>query len=138
MSSSGGSYQGPIMTTAGPQIPNLPVAGADSTIGSPFEYGKFQNFLPDAKASGPNDMATGLRPEMFQYRSPSGVVAESGLSGQIQGLRDQLAQLQASSSSSSSSSSSNNQFGAAQSMSPAEYAQSQYQQLPPSTFYGSG
>lgn len=83
MSSSGdGGYQGPIMTSPGPAIPGLPVAGADSTIGSPFDYGKFQNFLPDIKSTGPNDVATGLRPDMFQYRSPSGAMAP----------RDQLAQ----------------------------------------------
>jgi hypothetical protein len=73
MSSSGGSYSGPISSPVGPPIPDLPVAGKDSTIGDPYEYGKFQSFLPDAKASGPNDMATGLRPEMFQYRKPTGV-----------------------------------------------------------------
>jgi hypothetical protein len=97
MSSSGGSYSGPISSPVGPPIPGLPVAGANSTIGSPYEYGKFQNFLPDVQASGPNPSATGLRPDMFTYRSPSGVVAQGGLSGEIQGLRDQLAQLQASS-----------------------------------------
>ena len=84
----------------------LPIAGKDSTIGSPFEYGKFQNFLPDVKAEGPNDMATGLRPEMFKYRSPSGVVAESDTGNQIGQLRDALAKLQAGQGS--------NQFGAAQ------------------------
>ena len=77
MTSSSDSYQGPISSPVGPAIPGLPVAGKDSTIGDPYEYGKFQNFLPDAKASGPNDMATGLRPEMFEYRKP---------------LRDQLAE----------------------------------------------
>ena len=109
MSSSGGSYQGPIASSAGPAIPNLPVAGADSTIGDPFKYGRFQNFLPDIQAEGRNPSATGLRPDMFTYRGPDGssgpgpgmAAASSGgdanLSGQIQGLRDQLAQLQASS-----------------------------------------
>jgi hypothetical protein len=78
MTSSSDSYQGPISSPVGPAIPGLPVAGKDSTIGDPYEYGKFQNFLPEAKGSGPNDMATGLRPEMFEYRKPNT-------------LRDQLA-----------------------------------------------
>lgn len=86
-------------------MPGLPVAGKDSTIGSPYEYGKFQSFLPEIKAEGQNDMATGLRPEMFQYKSPSGVVAQSDQGNQIQSLRDQLAQLQ-------SQRDAQNQFGA--------------------------
>ena len=71
MSSSGGSYSGPISSPVGPPIPDLPIAGKDSSIGDPYDYGKFQSFLPDAKAEGPNDMATGLRPDMFNYRKPS-------------------------------------------------------------------
>ncbi len=71
MTSSGDSYQGPISSPVGPAIPGLPVAGADSTVGDPFTYGKFQSFLPEPKGSGPNDMATGLRPEMLEYRSPT-------------------------------------------------------------------
>lgn len=80
----------------------LPVAGADSNIGSAYEYGKFQNFLPDIKADGPNDMATGLRPEMFEYRSPGGAQSGGGpapgggnAAGQVQQLRDALAAIQA-------------------------------------------
>jgi|KBSMisStaDraftv2_1062788.scaffolds.fasta_scaffold549773_2 hypothetical protein len=64
-------------------IPGLPVAGKDSSVGDPYEYGKFQSFLPEPKSSGPNDMATGLRPEMLQYRSPNG--------GGSDQLRNQLA-----------------------------------------------
>jgi len=108
MGSSGGGGGGYMVSPVGPPMPGLPVAGADSTIGSPFEYGKFQNFLPDIKSEGPNDVATGLRPDMFTYRSPSGVVAQGGGGGgnmaqnaaqgdvgnQIQELRNQLAQLQ--------------------------------------------
>jgi hypothetical protein len=89
---------------------DLPIAGKDSAVGSPYEYGKFQSFLPDIKAEGPNDMATGLRPEMFQYKSPSGVVAQSDQGNQIQSLRDQLAQLQAAQAKMGSGGS--NQFGA--------------------------
>jgi hypothetical protein len=59
-------------------------------------------------------MATGLRPEMFEYRSPGGGgVAESGTGmpgDQIQGLRDQLARLQ----SGLDQLGTKNQFGAAQ------------------------
>ena len=83
-------------------MPGLPIAGANSTIGDPYEYGKFQNFLPDIKAEGQNDMATGLRPHMFNYTKPNpggGVLpgttlGDSGASD-IQGLRDQLAALTA-------------------------------------------
>jgi hypothetical protein len=85
----------------------LPIAGKDSTIGSPFEYGKFQSFLPDlATDGGPNPMAKGLTSDMFQYKSPSGVVAQSDTGNQIKELRDALAKLTASSKDSS------NQFGA--------------------------
>jgi len=73
----------------------LPVAGAGSTIGSPWEYGQFQNFLPEIPAEGPAPSATGLKPDMFQYKSPSGVVAEGGANGQIEELRAALAKLQA-------------------------------------------
>lgn len=86
--SGGGGY---VSSPVGPAMPGLPIAGKDSNIGSPYEYGKFQNFLPDIKATGQNDMATGLRPDMFTYRSPSGVVAEGGAGNQIQSLRDELA-----------------------------------------------
>ena len=83
----------------GTPMPGLPVAGTDDAVKNPFEYGKFQNFLPEIKAEGVNDMATGLRPDMFQYKSPSGVVAESGgsnnFAADIQGLRDELAKLKA-------------------------------------------
>jgi hypothetical protein len=74
-------------------MPGLPIAGADSTIGDPYEYGKFQNFLPDVQAEGKNPSATGLRPEMFQYKKPSGVVDP-----EIQKLRNELAALKGSSS----------------------------------------
>jgi hypothetical protein len=71
-------------------MPGLPVAGKDSTVGDPHEYGTFQNFLPDIQAEGVNPSATGLRPEMFQYKKPQGVVDP-----EIQSLRDQLASLKA-------------------------------------------
>jgi len=98
MSSSGGGDGGIgallAMQAANP-MPGLPVAGANSTIGDPYDYGKFQNFLPDIQAEGQNPSATGLRPDMFVYRSPKGVVDQSDLGSQITGLRNQLAQLQA-------------------------------------------
>jgi len=93
-SSGGGGDSGLIgllsQARAGTPMPGLPVAGSANAVGDPFEYGKFQNFLPEPKATGPNDMATGLRPEMFQYKKPNGVVDP-----EVQGLRDQLATLQA-------------------------------------------
>ena len=58
-------------------MPGLPIAGKDSTIGDAYEYGQFQNFLPTIKAEGQNDMATGLRPEMFGYTKPSGANPEA-------------------------------------------------------------
>jgi hypothetical protein len=70
----------------------LPVAGKDSTIGDPYKYGQFQNFLPEPLTEGPNPMATGLRPDMFQYRKPG---SGAGADPEIQQLRDQLAQVQA-------------------------------------------
>jgi hypothetical protein len=75
MASSGGSSDGGIgallaMQAAQP-MPGLPVAGKDSATGDPYEYGQFQNFLPDVKATGQNDVATGLRPDMFAYRKPN-------------------------------------------------------------------
>ena len=89
----GGGNPALLMQNADP-MGGLHIAGKDSTIGSPFDYGKFQNFLPDIKADGPNDMATGLRPDMFEYKSPGGTV-DPGVGGQIQELRDALAKLQA-------------------------------------------
>jgi hypothetical protein len=72
----------------------LPVAGKDSTIGSPYEYGQFQSFLPEIKAEGQNPMATGLRPDMFQFKSPTGVTA-GGSGGGADAMRDVLAKLSA-------------------------------------------
>jgi len=120
MGSSGGGGGGyyPGAYGAASPMPGLPVAGADSTIGDPYEYGKFQNFLPDIKAEGINDMATGLRPHMFNYTKPNpggGVLPGNSLAGgggapaaaasqgnpvaadpnQTQALRDQLAALTA-------------------------------------------
>jgi len=93
MSSSGGDDGGLsslLAMQAAQPMPGLPVAGKDSTIGDPYEYGKFQNFLPDIKAEGRNDNATGLRPEMFAYQKP----VPGGGAGNT--LRDTLAQTVAS------------------------------------------
>jgi hypothetical protein len=70
-SSDGGGGFNPLAFGAATPMPGLPVAGAGGTIGDPYEYGKFQNFLPDIKAEGVNDMATGLRPHMFNYTKPN-------------------------------------------------------------------
>lgn len=125
MGSSGGGGGGyfPGMGGAASPIPDLPVAGKDSTIGDPYDYGKFQNFLPDIETdtlnpsttdhpliqnSGVNPSATGLRPYMFDYKSPRSNVTQGPATGgggggggggasssDIQDLRNQLAQLQA-------------------------------------------
>jgi hypothetical protein len=95
MGSSGGGDDGMaamMAMRAATPMPGLPIAGADSTTGDPYEYGKFQNFLPDVQAEGKNPSATGLRPEMFQYKKPSGVVDP-----EIEKLRNELAALKGSS-----------------------------------------
>jgi hypothetical protein len=74
MGSSGGGDGGLsslLMMQQGTPMPGLPVAGSANATGDPYEYGQFQNFLPDVKSEGPNDMATGLRPDMFQYKKPN-------------------------------------------------------------------
>jgi hypothetical protein len=95
MASSGGGGGGNPMALMGQNtpMPGLPIAGKDSSIGDPYEYGKFQNFLPDIKAEGMNDMATGLRPDMFNYNKPGangGTGADAG-GGAGDQLRDALA-----------------------------------------------
>lgn len=97
-SSKGGGGNPAALSMAAAPMPGLPIAGKDSTIGNPFEYGKFQNFLPDIPAAGegPAPSATGLTKEMFLYRSPSGVVEKSAGPGadEISSLRDALAKMQ--------------------------------------------
>ena len=74
----------------------LPIAGSESTIGSPYEYGQFQSFLPELSTDGsPNPMATGLSRDMLQFRSPTGTVAPNTGDGQIATLRNDLAKLRA-------------------------------------------
>ena len=101
MGSSGGGGDGGMGMMAlmgqGTPMPGLPIAGQGPGTDA-FKYGQFQNFLPDPVAEGENPMATGLRPDMFKYRSPGGVAAEgagAGGSDEIQALRDELAALKA-------------------------------------------
>jgi len=92
----GGGGNSAAMMMPGTPMPGLPIAGQGPGVDA-FKYGQFQNFLPDIKAEGMNDMATGLRPDMFKYRSPDGTAVGGGggnEDGQIQGLRDELAKLQ--------------------------------------------
>lgn len=102
MTSSGDGGGGYYPFSAATPQPGLPVAGSSSVIGDPYQYGKFQNFLPDIKGQGPNPMATGLKPEMFNYVKPNPTGAlpqapEPGASAaEVAALRDQLAALQAS------------------------------------------
>ena len=97
-SSKGGGGNPAMLASQAAPMPGLPIAGKDSTIGNPFEYGKFQNFLPDipGEGEGPAPSATGLTKEMFLYKSPSGVVEKSAGPGadEIQSLRDALAKMQ--------------------------------------------
>jgi len=78
--------------------PGLPVAGQGGGTGSdPFSYGKYQSFLPDITGEGPNPMATGLKPEMFDYKSPGGapppVLGGGEAPGAPNPLRDMLAKM---------------------------------------------
>jgi hypothetical protein len=111
MGSSGGGDSGyyPGMFGNAEPMPGLPVAGQGSGVNAQ-EYGQFQSFLPEIQAEGQNPMATGLRPDMFKYRSPTGVVAESNTGNQIEELRGELAKLKA-----ASEMGTKNQFGAGQS-----------------------
>ena len=88
----GGGNPGMLASNAAP-MKGIPIAGQEGGIGDAFNYGKFQSFLPDAKAEGPNDMATGLRPDMFQFKSPNGNVAGGTGGTQIEDMRDILAKL---------------------------------------------
>jgi len=96
----GGGNPAALYQNAAP-MGGLPIAGAESTIGSPYEYGQFQSFLPDVPTAEQHSQgqrapsATGLNSDMFQYRSPTGVVAESGVGNQISDLRGALAKLTA-------------------------------------------
>ena len=95
-SSGGGSGNPNLLNQNADPMPGLPVAGKDSTIGDPFQYGKFQSFLPDATAAG-GPLAHGLTPGMFNYNSPGTPAAAQpgGVGNQIQDMRNQLAQMQA-------------------------------------------
>jgi hypothetical protein len=78
-------------------MPGLPIAGQGAGV-DPTTYGKFQSFLPEPLAEGPNPMATGLRPDMLKFRSPGGGADASsggGTSGEIEALRGELAKLTA-------------------------------------------
>jgi hypothetical protein len=80
MGSGGGGGGNPaLLTQNAAPMGGLPIAGKDSNIGDPFNYGKFQNFLPDVPADGSAmPLAHGLTANMFQYRSPNGTVASGG------------------------------------------------------------
>ena len=76
MGSGGGGGSGNpalLMQNANP-MQGLPIAGQGGGVGNPLEYGKFQSFLPDIPAEGRAPSATGLRPDMFEYKSPTGVL----------------------------------------------------------------
>ena len=105
MGSDGGGGGNPaLLQMGGVPMGGLPIAGQGANI-DPFKYGKFQNFLPDVPSQADFDAgarapsAQGLTQEMFKYRGPDGSVDEGGGSpggatgADIQGLRDQLAQL---------------------------------------------
>lgn len=94
MGSSGGGGGNPsLMMQAASPMAGIPIAGQGGGVGNPFEYGYFQNFLPDAPAAGqPMQSATGLTSDMMQYRAPqSGQMAPSNADL----MRNELAALQA-------------------------------------------
>jgi hypothetical protein len=103
MGSSGGGGGNPaLLMQGGIPAQGLPVAGSGGSTVDPTNYGKFQNFLPDADAAGNFPLATGLKSDMFKFRSPngtsdSGTNAGSGGTGSgmdVNTLRNLLAQLQ--------------------------------------------
>lgn len=82
-SSSGGNPM--YLSQGGKPIPGLPIAGQGAPNDNPRTFGQFQEFLPTIQAPGgtaggytiPSDAesraapnATGLKSEMFQFRSP--------------------------------------------------------------------
>jgi hypothetical protein len=113
------------LSQGGVPIPRLPIAGQGAPNDTPQNFGQFQEFLPTIQPPGgtaggytiPSNAetraapsATGLKSEMFQYRSPQGAIAPAAAAAAAGGdasgsdLRQQLAALQ----------SRVNQFGAAQ------------------------
>jgi hypothetical protein len=130
MGSSGGGPGNPaFLSQGGVPMPGLPIAGQGAPNDNPRNFGQFQEFLPTIQSPGgtaggytiPSNaearsapLATGLKSEMFQYRSPQGTIAPSGGGGgsgggasssDVDNLRQQLAALQAQAG--------NGQFGAA-------------------------
>jgi hypothetical protein len=79
MGSGGGGGGNPaLLTQNAAPMGGLPIAGKDSNIGDPYDYGKFQSFLPNPNPDGSATLARGLTPDMFQYKSPSGVPVSGG------------------------------------------------------------
>ena len=129
MGSSGGSANPMFLSQGGSPMPGLPIAGQGAPNDNPRNFGQFQEFLPTVQPPGgtaggysiPSNAetrsapsATGLKSEMFQYRSPQGAIAPSGgaaaapagaSAGDVNSLRQQVAALQAQAG--------NGQFGAA-------------------------
>jgi len=97
MGSSGSGSGNPMfLSQGGTPIPGLPIAGQGAPNDNPRNFGQFQEFLPTIQPPGgtaggytiPSNaevraapLATGLKSEMFQYRSPQGAIAPSGGGG---------------------------------------------------------
>jgi hypothetical protein len=93
MGSSGGGANPAYLSQGGVPMPGLPIAGQGAPNDNPRNFGQFQEFLPEISpqgssgyqimpaGQGPNPSAHGLTSEMFQYRSPQGVVAPGGGGG---------------------------------------------------------
>lgn len=102
MGSGGGGGGNPAaLSQQSAPMAGLPIAGGAGGDIDPFDYGFFQNFLPNipAEGKGPAPSATGLTAEMFKYLSPSGNSPDAmknqlaaAVAGGTQGggLRDQL------------------------------------------------
>ena len=66
---------------------DVPISGGPGMAPDPTNYGRFQSFRPK---SGSDASATGLTPEMFQYRTPQEVLGGAS-GGAAPALRQQLA-----------------------------------------------
>lgn len=65
-------------------ISGVPIAGQGGTAGggsnvNPYDYGRYQSFLPDIPAEGAAPSAGGLTSDMFRYEAPSESLAPGSI-----------------------------------------------------------
>jgi hypothetical protein len=86
------------LAMGGTPMPGIPIAGQGADV-NPFEYGAFQNFLPDmptADAFGKGERAPsamGLNQDMFKYKNPMGELAPGSSGGGNDNLRNEFARM---------------------------------------------